>query len=187
MVTQRGGITLIEILIALTIAALLLGAGLHSLTQLVDDSRSRAALNQMVIAITLARSSAISLRQPTLLCPGAGPQCGPRDSWHDGALLFLDENANGRQDQADTLLKRLAGFDQGRLYWRAFRNRTFLRFTPSGYTAAQNGSFTYCRAPNNAEGARIVILNAQGRTRLGQDSNQDGIVEDGSGRPAVCP
>lgn len=127
------------------------------------------------------------MRQPTVLCPGTGPQCGARDTWHEGALVFLDSNANGRQDQDDTLLKRLTGFDQGRLYWRAFRSRTFLRFTPRGYTAWQNGSFVYCLEAGAPKGARIVIVNAQGRTRAGQDSNQDGIVEDGSGRPAVCP
>ena len=184
---ETHGITLVEILVTLVIAAVLLGLGIPRVTQLVDDSRSRAAVNQVVIAITLARSSAISLRQPTLLCPGSGPQCGARDTWHQGALLFLDSNANGRQDPEDTLLKRLTGFDQGRLYWRAFRNRTFLRFTPRGYTAWQNGSFVYCPLPGIAKGARIVIVNSQGRTRSGQDSNQDGIVEDGSGRPAVCP
>jgi type IV fimbrial biogenesis protein FimT len=185
---RTAGLTLIELLVALVIAALLLRLALPAFRDLTTATSSAAVLNQLIGSVNLARSSAVTHHATVTLCPGAERSCFGRDQWHRGALLFLDRDHDGRVDGGEPVLRRLPPIDSGgRIYWRSFRNRAYLRFVPRGYTQWQNGSFLYCPADGRAQGARMIILNAQGRVRAARDSNGDGIVEDASGRPVSCP
>jgi len=77
--------------------------------------------------------------------------------------------------------------DGARVYWRSFRNRSYLQINATGLTNWQNGHLLYCPANGDVHFARAVIINAQGRVRNAADSNGDGIVEDANGDPLVCP
>lgn len=193
------GITLVELLVTLAIVALLGALALPGLRSLRDQSDSTLAVNQLMGQLALARSSAILQHARVSLCPspGAGPGsghhpgtntgCGARDSWHLGALLFIDSNGNGRREPAEAELRRFPPLATGRVYWRAFRNRAYLQYLPNGHTPWQNGSFHYCATSGAPNLARIVILTASGRSRVARDSNGDGVVEDANGQPARCP
>jgi len=182
------GLTLVELLVTLVIAGILLRMAAPAFSDLTAASRSTAALNQLIGAVNLARSTAVTHYGTVTLCPGAGQACFARDQWHRGALLFLDRNGNGRLEADDPILGRLPPFDDGgRVYWRSFRNRAYLQFQARGYTAWQNAYFLYCPASRDPRGARMVVLNAQGRIRVARDRNGDGVVEDAAGRPVSCP
>ncbi|MFM8355484.1 MAG: GspH/FimT family protein [Gammaproteobacteria bacterium] len=187
------GITLLELLITLAIVALLGSLALPGLRGLREQSDSTLAVNQVLGQLGLARSSAILQHARVTLCPGGGQTpgspatCGVRDSWHLGALLFVDVNGNGRRETTEPELRRFPPLDTGRVYWRGFRNRVYLQYLPSGHTPFQNGSFYYCAASGAPNLARIVILTASGRARVASDRNGDGVVEDASGQPARCP
>ena len=115
-------------------------------------------------------------------------RCGRRNTWHNGALVFLDRNANGRFDGSDVLLRRIPRLGEGeRFYWRSFRNRSYLMIRPSGLTDWQNGNLLYCPASGDPRFARQIVINAQGRVRHARDSDGDGIVEDAQGRAVDCP
>ena len=184
---KAAGLTLIELLVTFAIAAVLISVALPAMRGLVAGNKSAAALNQLVGAVTLARSAAITHHATVTLCPGYERTCLGRDQWHKGALLFLDRNANGKLERADPVLSRLPSFSNGRVYWRSFGNRTYLQFIARGYTAWQNGNFLYCPANRADTEARLIILNAQGRIRPARDRNGDGVVEDAAGKPVKCP
>ena len=185
---KASGLSLVELLVTLVIAGLLMRIGAPAFRDLTAGTRSSAALNQLIGAVQYARSMAITRRTTVTLCPGMDRACFGRDQWHRGALLFQDQNGDGQIQAGDSVLSRLPGIAaDGRVYWRSFRNRTYLQFLPRGYTAWQNGSFLYCSASRAAREARMVILNAQGRIRRAEDRNGDGIVEDASGKPVSCP
>ena len=115
-------------------------------------------------------------------------RCGRRNTWHNGALVFLDRNANGRFDGSDVLLRRIPRLGEGeRFYWRSFRNRSYLMIRPSGLTDWQNGNLLYCPASGDPRFARQIVINAQARVRHARDSDGDGIVEDAQGRAVDCP
>ena len=182
------GVTLAEMLTALAASALLMAVALPSFDGLLERERAAGAINQMLAAVQFTRAAAVSHRVTAALCPGAGDRCGPRNSWHDGALAFLDPNGNGRRDSGEEILMRLPLLPAGhRMYWRAFRNRTALVFRPSGLTDWQNGNILYCPPDGDARLARQVVLNVQGRARRAIDTDGDGIVEDASGRRVTCP
>ena len=202
------GLTLVELLTTLAVAGILVATASGGAARLVDQHRAGAAVNQMLGAIRFARHAAVAHRSPATLCPADGGhpsqerslqpgsarghpsqnKCGQRNAWHNGALVFLDENANGRFDSGDVLLSRLPPLGEGdRFYWRSFRNRSYLMIRPSGLTDWQNGNFLYCPRGGDPRFARQIVINAQARVRHARDSDGDGIVEDARGRPVACP
>ncbi|MEM7217900.1 MAG: GspH/FimT family protein [Pseudomonadota bacterium] len=184
------GFTLFELIAVVAIAALLAAFAVPSLIHLVRDHRATAAMNGMLGRIQLARATAISLRRNVTLCPGApgATDCGKRDTWHDGSLLFVDSNRNGRMDGSDYLVRGFPPLRNGeRFRWRSFRNKKSLTLRPSGLTDWQNGHLQYCPPANDARLARQAIINAQARVRSARDSDGDGIREDARGRPLRCP
>ena len=190
--TGAAGLTLVELLTTLAVAGILVTTASGGTANLVDQHRASAAVNQMLGAIRFARHAAVAHRSPATLCPADGGQsqgkCGRRNSWHNGALVFLDENANGRFDGSEVLLRRLPPLGEGdRFYWRSFRNRSYLMIRPSGLTDWQNGNFLYCPQGGDPRFARQIVINAQARVRHARDSDGDGVVEDTRGRPVRCP
>jgi type IV fimbrial biogenesis protein FimT len=183
------GVTIPEMLVTLAIVGVMSGFALPAFQGFVQQNRATAALNQLLGALQSARHSAITLRTSVTLCPSAvETACGARDSWHEGTLMFADRNANGRRDANEQVLRWLPGFEGGaRIYWRSFRNRSYLQIKPSGLTDWQNGNLLYCPADRDPHHAREVILNAQARPRVAQDSDHDGIAEDADGQPLRCP
>ena len=189
-IAKSRGLTLVELLTTLAVAGILVTAASGGATQLVDHHRAGAAVNQMLGAIRFARHAAVSHRSAATLCPADGPRssCGRRNTWHNGTLVFLDRNANGRFDGSDVLLRRMPRLGEGdRFYWRSFRNRSYLMIRPSGLTDWQNGNLLYCPASGDSRFARQIVINAQARVRHARDGDGDGIVEDARGRPVRCP
>lgn len=182
------GFTLIELLVTVAVAAIVLGMASTAFRELVARQRGAAAMNQLIGAVASARAEAITYRRTVTLCPGRAGRCLGRNQWHAGALIFHDGNGNGRVDGSDRVVRALPALRDGeRLYWRAFRARSYLQFHPRGYTAWQNGSFLYCPPDDDARFARMAIVNAQGRVRSARDEDGDGVVENASGEPVTCP
>lgn len=139
------GFTLIELLVALAVGGVLLTWATVNGGHLILERRASAALNQALGAVQFTRHAAVTHRATASLCPSASGGCGLRDTWHEGALIFLDRNGDGRLDGEDVPLRRLPSLAaDDRIYWRSFRNRRHLSFLPSGLTDWQSGNFTYC-------------------------------------------
>ena len=185
------GLTLVEMLTTLAVAGILVASASGGATRLIEQHRASAAVNQMLGAIRFARHAAVTHRSSTTLCPAPAVRmdtCGRRNTWHNGTLVFLDSNANGRFDGTDVLLRRLPRLQEGdRFYWRSFRNRTYLLIRPNGLTDWQNGNFLFCPENGDPRFARQIFINAQARVRHARDSDGDGIVEDARGRAVTCP
>ncbi len=195
-VVKCSGLTLVELLTTLAVAGILVASASGGAGHLVEQHRASAAVNQMLGAVRFARHAAVTHRAFATLCPAEGAQpggpsqhdCGRRNTWHNGALVFLDRNANGRFDGEDVLLRRVPRLREGdRFYWRSFRNRTYLMIRPNGLTDWQNGNLLYCPENGDPTYARQIVVNAQARVRHARDSDGDGIVEDSRGRPVACP
>lgn len=184
----RRGFTLVELMAVLAVVAVLMSFALPSFQRLLSAQRGAAAMNQMVAAVHAARSLAVTSGRMTTLCPGAEGACVGRNQWHRGALIFIDDNANGELDGDEQVNRALPPLTPGeRIYWRSFRNRSYLQFRPRGHTRWQNGHFLYCPPDADATLARMAVLNAAGRLRIARDRDGDGIAEDASGDPLECP
>ena len=179
------GFSIVELLITLAILGLSVTLIAPSMQSFVTRNKVSTHINQLVKIIHMARESAIYKNKTVILCRSrSGIDCD--GDWHEGILLFTDANRDKRRNSNEEIIHHLPGFiNDDRLYWRAFRNRQYLEMSPRGFTAWQNGTFTYCPV-EGIEYARGIILNAAGRIRLTQDSNNDGIHEGTNGRALRC-
>ncbi|MCE2424511.1 MAG: GspH/FimT family protein [Pseudomonadales bacterium] len=181
------GLTLGELLAALAVVAVLAAVAAPGMAGLVANRQSDAASEQMLRAVRYTRSLAVTRRVTATLCPGAGERCGPRDSWHEGAFVFLDRDADGRRALDEPVARRMPPLPRGyRATWRSFRNRVSLSMRPTGLTDWQAGNLLICPPDGDPKGARQLIINAQGRVRQARDSDGDGIVENADGNPVSC-
>ena len=136
-------------MVALTIAGIMLGMAVISFPAFVERQVTWARLESLATAIQIARHTAVKYNVRVTMCPAAthnDPEdvCGARNTWHNGATVFTDRNGNRRQDETDREIARLQPIDDATVYWRSFRNRSYLRFTGKGMTDWQNG--TSCTA-----------------------------------------
>ena len=175
-----------ELLFTLALLAILTAFAVPRFDQLLAEQRASTIINQLVLRIETARKQALLRGQTLTLCPAEGT-CLGRDDWIKGALLFVDQEADGRMAATDRLVRRFSPFDSsGEIEWRSFGNRAWIQFGPDGLTPSQSGRFTYCPADGNPRFARQIIVNASGRTRLASDQDGDGIRESSDGHPLSC-
>jgi len=167
------GFTLLELMITLVIAALFLTVGVPSYLNLIRNSRAATNANELVTALTLARSEAVRRAANVTICRSAdGAACG--GNWTDGWIVFVDGAAteNGAPvvsqvlnvwdapEGAATVTTASGGADV---------DITWIRFLRRGDTrTTQALPITYTLEIEDCVGnvARDVELNAVGRTRV---------------------
>lgn len=176
---------LVELLVVLAIVAVLSAFALPDMSGMLSERRARSELDDFAALLIASRTSAITLNAPVTFCPGTHTRCGTRNTWHHGTLAFVDFNLNREIDEEDVLIGKLGSIDYD-VRWRSFRNRGYLRFEPSGFTAWQNGHFLLCPTATNQRKARQLVLNVSGRIYFSKDEDGDGVHEDVRGRPLNC-
>ena len=83
------GFTLVELVVAMAVAAILLGVGVPSFVSVVKTSRTNAAFTAFAGELYLARSEAVKSARIVTVCARASDEaCG--DDWEGGALVYLD-------------------------------------------------------------------------------------------------
>ncbi len=104
---HQRGYNLLELMITLTIAAMILGIGIPSFTQFLATNRMAAAANDMVTSIHTARTEAVKRRQAVTLCTSsnwadAAPGCDLASG--TGWIVFIDLNSNGGVDAGEEVV-----------------------------------------------------------------------------------
>lgn len=196
---QQRGLSLIELMVTLSIAAILLTIGVPAFVDMVVASNARSYANDLLSDINYARSEAITRGARVVICKGAatavGTDCADANvDWEDGWKVFEDCNGNqvvntgtcpdrngdGTADE-ETVLRVHAGLPSG---WTLRGNTNAanrITFRPDGRTG-NNGTLVFCKgtslnAGNQTRSAAVVVLGT-GRARVSPDSNGDGIPDD---------
>ena len=162
------GFTLIEALVALVVAALLLGLAVPALSnasEAVHNGAAQAALGGSILG---AVSHAAATGAEVVLCPGDASGCRSTIDWSRGWIAFADIDGDRQRDPADTLLKRVEALG-GDVHLRSTPGRTRLVFQPNGGNAGSNVTFTLCDG-RGAEKAVTLVLANNGRLRSGKPS-----------------
>lgn len=85
------GFTLIELMIAIAIAAILLSIAIPSFQSVIQNSRASALATEITAALNTARTEAVKRSEPVRVCPSSdGATC--TGSWEDGWIVLLDSN-----------------------------------------------------------------------------------------------
>lgn len=98
------GVTLLELMTALTVLGVLVAISAPAFRQFTADSRTTAAINDLVSALNLARSEALRRSAPAVTCSSDDQEtCAGDDDWATGWIVFADVNANGDADAGELI------------------------------------------------------------------------------------
>jgi type IV fimbrial biogenesis protein FimT len=99
------GLTMIELMVVIAIAAILLGIAAPSLSALVNKTQLNSAASLLASDLNLARSEAVKRNARLLVCPAnaTGNDCQTvSPSWTNGWLVCIDSNSDGACDASTT-------------------------------------------------------------------------------------
>ncbi len=142
------GLSLVEVLVVMAIAAILLGIGAPVFTATIASARTSAAANSLLAALELARAEALRRGAPVAVCraaDAAATACGAAAAsadWSAGWIVWVDDGANaGVIDSNEELLRREheSGTGPGRRV-EVIGNRSFVRYGPNGLREGDGGA-----------------------------------------------
>lgn len=139
--------TIIQMLISLSIIGLLLSVSIPSYQHFAAKQEAELAKQQLLRAINFARSQAIYQQRESVLV--GAPQ------WTDGYEVKLGSKV---------IKKFLRIKNTGEISWRSFPLKNYLVFNAQGFTAYQNGTFTYVSKDQKFHWK--LIVNQSGRVRV---------------------
>lgn len=166
------GFTLTELLVVLTIVAVLATVGMPSMAAITDSIRLSSASNVFLSNLHLARSEAIKRNGRVVLCKSAdGVSCAGSGGWEQGWLVFHDANNNGTLDSGESVIERAQPLAGNLRLTGNLNVASYVSFVSTGATKLvgggfQAGSLTLCRQSASGGEARQIILNAAGRPRI---------------------
>lgn len=115
----HAGATLLELVVVLTLIAILAAIGVPTYRYITTASRMSAELNDLVGDMQYARSEAVREGRTVTVCIAASVTqpyscAGPgTTSWQDGWLVFTDLQADQTIDPGDTVLRVQQPFAHG--------------------------------------------------------------------------
>lgn len=184
MHAKQTGFTMIELLFAITVLAVLVGIGLPSMQDFVRNSRMSGAANDIISDFNFARSEAVKRRVPITLCKTVnGTTCNtsttaPFTRW----VIFVDDedpaiieatDGNGAIDGAEVILRDRELPDSITVTTTNTQNRA--TFLPTGFPRIQTANVN-----------RFVLCDVRGNVgSVGGDSAARAIEVLPTGRPSV--
>lgn len=104
------GFTLVELMIALVVLAILSALAFPSFRSFVMDVHITTQANSMVGSLAFARSEAVKRAANVSVCASRyGTACTGSTHWHHGYIVFIDGGTAGTVDGTDTILRFVDG------------------------------------------------------------------------------
>ena len=108
--SRQAGVTLLELLVALMVAAVLVALALPSFQSTINSSRVSGPANEIVSTLQLARIEAFRRGERTVVCRSENadtstPSCTTGAGNWGGWLAFVDVDADGSVGGTDIVLR----------------------------------------------------------------------------------
>lgn len=155
--SMRRGFTLIELMVAIAVMAVLLATAAPSFNNALLGSRLNAYANNLVSSAIVARSEAIKRNSAVTLCASSdGTSCAVSGGWEQGWVVMAGTTLIQRELAVPSGFK-ITGLNSASTEIRS------LTFQPTGVGATQ-ATLTVCRAtPTEGSQERVVSISATGR------------------------
>lgn len=158
------GMTLMELLVALGVAAIILGIALPAFSGLRERTQLAGVRHQLTASLMAARGRAVTRRMPVSLCPSVdGLRCQVGTDWSAGWIIFEDAARTGQPADAMHVLRRFDALP-GNLALASSVGRRLVRFQSDGRASGTNISLRLCSRSHRRLLAAIVVNNS-GRAR----------------------
>ncbi|MEN9842597.1 MAG: hypothetical protein RLZZ612_426 [Pseudomonadota bacterium] len=146
------GLTLVELLVAISIAAILGSLAAPALTSFVSRNAVRALSGDFTMSLQRARAEAINRNQCVVMClssdpTAANPRCATTgNNWNVGWVIYVEPTCTG-DDALDSTAEATAAVAAGRLVY-----------------AKESVETRYNLIPSPA--SRVILFNARGVSGL---------------------
>ena len=101
--SKSRGFTILEVFIAIAVAAILLGVAVPSLRNFTANSQVVAASNSIVEGLNLARFTAVTSGDEVVICPSADESTCTDEQWSEGWIVFGNADGNGTPAAAERI------------------------------------------------------------------------------------
>lgn len=158
---RQAGMTIVELLIVVAIAAILATIAAPSFSTFVNNTRLTTTLSQLSSDLNRARLEAIKRNSWVLFCvrDAAGTSCGTGTDWKNGWVICLDSEPDGACDAATAEEPNPIVIRQALKTKLTLTGPTAaIRFNPNGTQGTGTvATLTLCCKSNNTAGERIRI------------------------------
>jgi type IV fimbrial biogenesis protein FimT len=166
--TAQAGFTLIELIMAIAIMAILMTVAAPSLRDVVARVRLTGQANELLTALTYARSEATKRDAKIAVCARKKNEmaCTEGQQWDNGWLVVIDADSNGDKDDDTVPLKvsePLTGSNTIKHTGKGPKGSII--YTATGVVSTGPAIFTLCD-PSDPQPGRTITVAATGRASV---------------------
>ncbi|MFI4867932.1 MAG: GspH/FimT family pseudopilin [Steroidobacterales bacterium] len=158
------GITMLELITVMTLAAILMAIGVPSYRYVTTANRIAAEVNGLVGDLQYARAEAVKEGANVVACASTdGATCNNTNTWQNGWVVCSDINNNGSCDAGEPLYRVQKAFVSTDTF-TASGNTSALVFNREGFAVGLPGIVTIALhgTPTVASTTRCIQLSAVG-------------------------
>lgn len=161
IVARTKGFTLIELMVTISIMAILAAIAFPSFQGTMRSNQVATTSNELLASVALARSEAIRARGGGMCTSLDGKACG--GDWNSGWLIWTDSNGNKAVDVGEPIVR----YVQAKSKLVMDGSATTIAFDSRG--RARDGKQTIALHPQGVTTpARCVYISATGQTRIAE-------------------
>lgn len=161
------GITLIELMVSLSIAAIMMTLAVPSFVTMFNNNRVRVQADNFIVALALARSEAINRGGPVTVCKknAAGTACDSSADWNSGLLIYF---GSGTVTPSSSTIIRVIDGNSLVTVTADAEIENYITYLSSGSAIGNGGApddsvIKFCGSTDND---RQVVIGATGRPRV---------------------
>lgn len=175
------GLTLIELMISVAIMSILVTAVGPMVRDILIQNRLIGQINELSSIVQFARHSAVNEQVTSIVCPSTDFTNCTAD-WDNPKMVFLDLDGNGLRSADEEIL---AGTGNTISNYSLTGPAGVISFQGNGAVASPS-TLLLCHDSNDPKFSRALTVSLQGRVKMSQDTNNDGVHENNSGAALVC-
>jgi type IV fimbrial biogenesis protein FimT len=180
-VKQQKGVTLVELMITVSIVAIILAFVGPSIQNILIKNRIVAEINEISALVQYARHHAIDEQAQVVVCPSTDYSTCSTD-WNDPKIVFIDDDNDNIRGAGEELLVSVGATSGTSLMTNTTDN---IRFAQTG-EAIESTEILLCHKDGEAKYARSLSVTLQGRVKMSTDSDKNGVNENAAGTELSC-